>query len=144
MARVRSRKRAGRWLSLLFVASISACNPVSKVPAANSYVPPGCSAGSAASQTTPVAPSSPTDSPATQLEIFDRVVKFVNQYYVYPTFHGNNWPALAATYRSRIEAGVNTTTFYSLMSALMSALGDRHSHFLNPTQAAQDNAAPRR
>jgi len=75
-----------------------------------------------------------------QLAVFDRLVSTVESDYVYPDFHGVDWPAVAASYRKQVQAGLDTTTFYDDMGKLMEALGDRHSQFLTPADVEALNA----
>jgi C-terminal peptidase prc len=84
--------------------------------------------------------NNPSISTATQLSILDQLVMTVNQVYLYPGFHGIDWPAIAAGYRKQIAAGVSTQTFYTDMDGVVTALGDKHSSFLSPAQVIQLNA----
>src|SRR5260370_34237266 len=121
------------------IAVLAACNPMPH--AANPNTPPDCAGG------TPAA-SAPSPSPTpgrvltttAQLAIFDRLVSTVESDYVYPDFHGVDWPAIAAGYRNQVQARIDTATFYDDMGNLMEALGDRHSRFLTPADVEAGNA----
>lgn len=124
------------------------CNPFTSAPSAQFYVPPDC-AGAKLSSASVVTASgtvsagagnNPSISTATQLSILDQLVMTVNQIYLYPDFHGIDWPAIAAGYRKQIAAGVSTQTFYTDMDGVVTALGDKHSSFLSPAQVIQLNA----
>ncbi|MFI5281665.1 MAG: S41 family peptidase [Candidatus Dormibacterales bacterium] len=136
--------RVGPFLALSLLVSAWSCEASSPGPQAQFYIPPDCAgaglmSANAAASKAPAAPTNPPVSTAEQLAIFDQLVSTVNQQYVYPDFRGVDWPAIAADYRGHIAAGVSTTTFYADMSAVISALGDRHSSFLTPAEVAQQN-----
>ncbi len=124
---------------LTSIAVLAACNPMPH--AANPNTPPDCAG------VTPAA-SAPSPSPTpgrvltttAQLAIFDRLVSTVESDYVYPDFHGVDWPAIAAGYRNQVQARIDTATFYDDMGNLMEALGDRHSQFLTPAEVEAVNA----
>jgi carboxyl-terminal processing protease len=153
-------------IAFIFLLGIS-CNLVSQVPgtatplipitgataAATSgsssiYIPPQCAGQPVA--TLPAAttealptPSLGTNPPLTkdqQLKVFDEMTSIIPGVYIYPDFNGLNWPATVASYRAKIEAGVDTQTFYNDMEALIVALGDDHSQFESPAQVTAANA----
>jgi C-terminal peptidase prc len=64
----------------------------------------------------------------------------VNENYLYPDFNGLNWDAVHVEYRQRIEAGLSEEDFYLAMSEMINRLGDEHSVFLSPEEAAQADA----
>ena len=84
--------------------------------------------------------NNPSISTATQLSILDQLVATFTQVYLYPEFHGIDWPAIASGYCKQIAAGVSTESFYVDMGDLVTALGDKHSSFLSPAQVSQRNA----
>ena len=68
----------------------------------------------------------------TQLRVFKDLTDVIDEVYVYPDFNGVDWEAIKAQYRSRIEAGLDTETFYLETYAMIEELGDEHSYFLSP------------
>jgi carboxyl-terminal processing protease len=56
----------------------------------------------------------------------------VDDVYVYPDFNGKDWEEIKSRYRSHIEAGLDTETFYFEMGSMIQELGDEHSNFLTP------------
>ena len=115
---------------------------------AYSYIPPECQTRALA--TLPAAttialptPSDGTNPPLTkdqQLKVFDELTGTISKVYLYPDFHGLDWPGTVAQYRAKIESGLDTETFYSEMSNLVTALGDNHSQFQSPAILAAANA----
>lgn len=64
----------------------------------------------------------------------------VENVYVYPDYNGRNWNEIETRYRSEIEAGLDTQSFYHEMSAMITELGDEHSFFLSPMEVAESEA----
>ncbi|OGN93240.1 MAG: hypothetical protein A2Y88_00020 [Chloroflexi bacterium RBG_13_48_10] len=92
---------------------------------------------------TPVATSTPTVTPIsllTQLSIFQSLWSVVNDTYVYPDFNGLDWDAINPEYREKITAGLSNQDFYLAMAEVISRLGDDHSFFLDPLQAAEQDS----
>jgi len=85
---------------------------------------------------TPGLDANPTISTDDQLRLFDRVVNRINSVYLYKDFNGVDWKGIAATYRARVKAGMDTETFYTEMGKLLAELKDDHSAFLSPVEAA--------
>lgn len=112
------------------------------------YVPPGCEnvpvatipPATALAVPTSSLPANPEIATDEQLRVFDKVVAKINQVYVYPDFNGRDWPGIAADYRGRVEAGLDTETFYTEMGKLVLELGDEHSHFESRVQVAASDA----
>lgn len=75
-----------------------------------------------------------------QLQIFDSVWQTVNKNYVYQDFRGVDWEQMRQTNRERIEAGITTAEFYALIKDMIDLLGDDHSRFDTPQEAAMDAA----
>jgi C-terminal peptidase prc len=75
-----------------------------------------------------------------QLGILDELGHIVEDVYVYPDYNGRDWNAILATYRARIEAGLDTQSFYAEMAAVVEELGDEHSFFLSPLEVAESEA----
>jgi len=152
---------------LILVLSISlACNTVTKpfnpastnpsqspAPAATafespSYIPPECQNSPIATIPAPTTIAVPTlgvepnppISKDEQLKVFDELVNTINKVYLYPDFNGVDWKEIAATYRAKVESGLDTETFYIEMESLVSELKDDHSQFESPSILAIDNA----
>jgi carboxyl-terminal processing protease len=75
-----------------------------------------------------------------QLKILDDVGEAVREVYVYPDFNGNNWDAIVAMHRARVEAGMDTRSFYEEMFLMILDLGDEHSFFLSPAEVMETEA----
>ncbi len=110
------------------------------------YVPPDCQnippatippATTVAEPTaTPLVAGNPEISTDVQLRVFEELVSTIERVYVYRDFNGKDWPGIVATYRAKVEAGLDTETFYTEMHALIAELGDEHSHFESPSEVA--------
>src|SRR5260370_14361638 len=121
------------------IAVLAACKPMPR--AANPNPPPdGAGVTPAASAPSPSPAAGRVLTAAAQVAIFDRLVSTVESEYVYPDFHGVDWPAVAASYRKQVQVGIDAATFYDDMGNLMEALGDRHSQFLTPAEVEAVNA----
>ncbi len=117
--------------------------PVPLVPA---FIPPECT-------TIPVATIPPeqaiqatpefqiTEIPQDeQLSIFREMGDIVEDIYVYPDYNGKDWNEIETRYQGRVEAGLDTQTFYSEMDSMIDELGDEHSFFLSPLEVAESEA----
>jgi carboxyl-terminal processing protease len=112
------------------------------------YIPPSCKGQAVATipaATTVARPTSslsanPEISKTEQLSIFDKLTDKINSIYLYPDFNGLDWPGAVAKYRAKINAGLDTETFYMDMEELVTSLGDDHSSFLSPVDVAASNA----
>ena len=111
---------------------------VSLVPA---FIPPECAtvplatvAPDITSQATPEVDTNPEISKSEQLKIIDDVNGIVKQVYVYPDYNGKDWKAIETQYRAKVEAGLDTETFYMEMQNMIDQLGDEHSSFLSPLE----------
>jgi len=118
-------------------------------PTAPKYVPPACQGKPltvvprevALAQTPTEVKSNPAIGKDEQLKLFDAAVKIINDVYVYQDFNGVNWSGVVAESRARVSAGLDTEAFYATMEALVSRLGDEHSHFDSPVKVQADKAA---
>jgi len=112
------------------------------------YIPPQCAGRPVATLPAATTEALPTPSlgknpPVTkdeQLKVFDEMTSIIPSLYVYPDFNGLNWPATVATYRAKVEAGLDTEAFYTEMGNLITALGDEHSQFEPPAEVSAANA----
>ncbi len=75
-----------------------------------------------------------------QLSVFNELWSIIQTDYLYPDFNGLDWNAIYDEYQARIEAGLSNEEFYFAMDELIVRLGDDHSVFLDPAQAAEDDA----
>jgi carboxyl-terminal processing protease len=110
------------------------------------FIPPEC--GTKPPATTPpdvLAQATPdfqvTEiSQGEQLSILRQLGNIVEKNYVYPDYNGKNWNEIESKYRSKIEAGLNTQSFYDNMSTMITELGDEHSFFLSPAEVKESEA----
>lgn len=115
---------------------------------APAYIPPECKNQALATVPAAAVVAEPTQSPGTnpplskaeQLKVFDQLTTTISEVYLYPDFHGLDWPGTVKKYRAEIENGLDTETFYSEMSNLVIALGDNHSQFQSPAEVAYANS----
>lgn len=115
---------------------------------ASAYIPPECQNQALATVPAETVVAEPTQSPETnpplskteQLKVFDELTATISQVYLYPDFHGLDWPGTVKKYRTEIENGLDTQAFYLEMGNLVTALGDNHSQFQSPAEVAAANA----
>jgi hypothetical protein len=108
------------------------------------YIPPDCQNQPLATVSPEVAELGPTPSrepnptidTTSQLRVFEDLTTTIEQNYLYPDFNGLDWDTQVATYRVKIEAGLDTETFYAEMQQFMIDLGDDHSQFETPSDVA--------
>ena len=99
-------------------------------PLQPAYIPPECAAVPLATlppdQALQAAPEFGIDEVPTdeQLSILRELGDVVDATYVYPDYNGKDWNEIEARYRARIEAGLDTQSFYNEMSAMIEELGD--------------------
>ena len=58
-----------------------------------------------------------------------------------PDFNGLDWNAIHAEYRARIEAGLSNADYYAALAEMVDRLGDDHSAYVSPEDAAAEDAA---
>jgi carboxyl-terminal processing protease len=75
-----------------------------------------------------------------QLSIFRELGEVVEGIYVYPDYNGKDWNEIESRYQARIEAGLDTQSFYNEMSLMIAELGDEHSFFISPQEVAEAEA----
>ena len=97
---------------------------------------------------TPVPPPPlPTNTPVDaatntrHLQVFHDLVSTIDQDYVYTDVIKTRVPALQQQYEALVAAGLTDDGFYEAMHDLINALGDDHSNFESPAEAAQTDAA---
>ncbi len=117
--------------------------PIPLVPA---YIPPECKSASLATVSPSILLQATPEFKVTeistkeQLNILSDLGKIVRQVYVYPDYNGHDWNAIEAKYRAKIQAGLDTQSFYDEMFAMIRELGDDHSFFLSPQGVAEAEA----
>ncbi|MEW5942087.1 MAG: S41 family peptidase, partial [Chloroflexota bacterium] len=90
---------------------------------------------------TPALQANPEISQEEQLQVFEQVVETVTEVYVYPeVVNGETWKQSVSAFRTKIEAGLDTQTFYEEMKSLIEGLGDEHSYFESPVEVALSEA----
>jgi C-terminal peptidase prc len=116
-----------------------------EVPLIPAYIPPQCASA-------PVATSAPDTfivpslepvteiSKSNQLRIVREMADIVEEVYVYPDFNGKDWSEIEARYRGKVDAGLDTQTFYLEMQNMISELQDEHSFFLSPLEVQASEA----
>lgn len=120
-------------------ATITATPTATPTPLLPAFVPPQCTATPLATlapdsivEPTPEIQSNPEVSQDDQLKILGDIGDIVEEVYVYPDFNGHDWQEIEARYRSLIEAGLSTETFYFEMQNMINELQDEHSFYLSP------------
>ena len=77
---------------------------------------------------------------AHQLQAFEQLWEVINENYLYPNFNGLDWNAIHAEYTQRIENGLSEADFYLSMHEMVASLGDEHSVYFSPYEAAEADA----
>src|SRR6266498_235977 len=115
--------------------------PIPIVPA---FIPPQCAGTPLATispdiavQATPESENNPEVSQSEQLSILKNVEGIVEKVYVYPDYNGKDWNEIKSRYHDKVEAGLDTETFYTEMENMISELGDEHSFFLSPVEVKE-------
>jgi carboxyl-terminal processing protease len=118
--------------------------PTPLIPA---YIPPQCAASPLATvppelvaQSTPEFGANPAITSAQQSRILRRIGEIVREVYVYPDYNGRDWNEIEGRYRAKIEAGLDTDSFYLEMQSMINELGDEHSAFVSPVEVEQSEA----
>ena len=117
-------------------------------PLAPAYVPPHCANAALATVRRILRWHNPRPKPnstrsfqkACKIRVLRRLANVVEQVYVYPDYNGKDWQAIEDRYRSKIEAGLDTETFYREMKAMIFELEDEHSNYLSPLEVQADEA----
>lgn len=77
---------------------------------------------------------------AVQRKIFNELWQIVDEEYLYADFNGLDWDAVYTEYYRRVEDGMTDMDFYAAMDEMIAHLGDDHSVFLSPEEAAQEDS----
>ncbi len=80
-----------------------------------------------------------TLSAAQRLQVFESVWTTVRDNYIYRDFRGLNWQAVHDEYKPKIVAAASDDAVYTLISEMIKKLGDGHSGYLSPQDAAEDD-----
>lgn len=128
-------------------ATATASPTPTPVPLLPAFVPPECEASPLATvppeviaQATTEVQANPELSKNEQLRVLRDLANIVEEAYVYPDFNGKDWNEIRSRYRTKIEEGLNTETFYTEMQNMISELGDEHSFFLSPLEVKASQA----
>ena len=125
--------------------TLTASPTATAVPLLPAFIPPECTSAAIAT----MAPDSfvqPTLEPNTeisqsqQLRIVREVADIVDDVYVYPDFNGKDWFEIETRYRDKVDAGLDTETFYVEMQNMIGELEDDHSFFLSPLEVQESEA----
>lgn len=130
------------------LAFVAACSPAA-TPTTLPTVPPSSSTPSSQSQTgailTVTAPHTPVLKSLSLDErkaVFEQTWALVRDKWIYnDDFRGLNWQQLHDDYTSRVAAAITTENFYGLMHEMIKKLGDNHSYFDSPQEAASEDQA---
>jgi C-terminal peptidase prc len=115
-------------------------------PLQPAYIPPECATIPLATippdQAVQATPDVQIDevSHAKQLRIFRELTGVVEAIYVYPDYNGKDWNEIKSEHFAKIDAGLDTPSFYDEMSLMIEELGDEHSFFLSPIEVAESEA----
>jgi carboxyl-terminal processing protease len=128
-------------------ATITPSPTPTATPLLPAFVPPQCASTPLATLEPEAAFEPAREIPANaeislddQLGILGRIGGIVQDVYVYPDFNGRDWAEIESRYRSMIEAGLDTETFYLEMQNMIAELGDEHSFYLSPVEVELSNA----
>jgi carboxyl-terminal processing protease len=121
--------------------------PISTIPVPV-YIPPQCEGQPIATvppdltlvQPTPALEANPDVTADVQLRVFEDVVNIVSDVYVYPDFNGQDWNAITAGHRTRVQSGLSTGEFYLEVKDMIFKLNDEHSYLETPLEAAASDA----
>ena len=75
-----------------------------------------------------------------QLDIFEELWQIINDEYLYADFNSLDWNAIYDEYSELVKAGMNNEIFYLSMDEMIVRLGDDHSMYLSPEEAAEEDA----
>ncbi len=128
-------------------ATATASPTPTPVPLLPAYSPPECEAVPLATvhpdviaQATLAVQANPEIPKSKQLRVFRELNIVVKEAYVYPDFNGRDWDEITSRYRDKIQAGMDTETFYTEMQNMINELGDDHSSFLSPLEVEASEA----
>lgn len=76
---------------------------------------------------------------ARQLKVFEQLWGTVRDRYLYKDFNGLDWNAVHSEYSAKIQGGMTDDAFYAAMHEMITRLGDDHSVFFSPQEAAEQD-----
>jgi len=82
---------------------------------------------------TPVSP----ETTAAQVDALVELWNLVDELYIYQDFNGVDWVGLGDAYLDLVEQGLTDDDFHAALKILIQELGDGHSHYLTPTEIAE-------
>jgi C-terminal peptidase prc len=91
---------------------------------------------------TPTTLAKPTLAPtasAQHIRIFEDLWQIVDEEYLYPDYNGLDWAGIHKEYLTKITSGIHEDEFYAAMYQMISRLGDNHSVYLTPEEAAEED-----
>jgi carboxyl-terminal processing protease len=117
-------------------------------PLVPAYIPPQCSNQPLATVAPEIALVEPTletgpnpnISKGEQLQILRDMIHVIESVYVYPDYNGKDWNEIKSRYQDKVEAGLDTETFYLEMQSMVRELGDEHSDYYSPIEVEAANA----
>lgn len=125
-------------------ATITASSTPTPVPLVPAFIPSHCDSAALATvapdiaiPATPELNTNPEITKGEQLRILRELADLVEEVYVYPDFNGKDWSGIESRYREKIEAGLDTESFYIEMQNMIDELQDEHSFFLSPLDVEQ-------
>lgn len=127
-------------------ATLTASPTITPTPLVPAFIPADCISAPLATVAPDAALNATPEFQTTeiskdeQLSILTEIEKIVDDVYVYPDFNGKDWNEMKSRYRGKIETGLDTTSFYHEMAAMIEELGDDHSFFLSPAEVAESEA----
>jgi len=114
------------------------------IPLLPAFIPDECASTPLATvqpgvqpQATQEGGTNPDVSKDQQLRILKDLGEIVDDVYVYPDYNGKDWNEIKSRYKAKIEAGLDTETFYTEMQTMVTELGDEHSFFLSPLEVQE-------
>lgn len=78
---------------------------------------------------------------AERQRVFEEVWHTINDYYLYDDFHGLNWDEVRIQFSPIIADAESNEEFYTLLTEMVSLLGDEHSRFVPPGDVAGEQRA---
>ena len=127
-------------------ATLTASPTITPTPLVPAFIPADCISAPLATVAPDAALNATPEFQTTeiskdeQLSILTEIERIVDDVYVYPDFNGKDWNEMKSRYRGKIETGLDTTSFYHEMAAMIEELGDDHSFFLSPAEVAESEA----
>ncbi len=124
-------------------AGVRACDYVPGVSGPAEMPPEGVTGATPTPRPPPPLPANtPVDASVTerQLNVFHDLVSIIESEYIYTATIANLLPNLRLEYEALVTAGLTDDDFYTAMDDFITALGDEHSYFESPEQAAETDA----